>query len=59
MIYDEGFEIKINDLEFFFFNKYFQKNGQFLSNCAETLIGWIYNKKTKERGCAYASQFDN
>ena len=52
MIYDEGFEIRINDHRFFTFSEYFpnpnskNKNDKYLSNCAKTLVGW-YKKVPK------------
>jgi len=40
MVYDEGFELRINEHTFFTFSKYFKENGSYKSNCAKTLVGW-------------------
>lgn len=64
MIYDEGFEVTIGDLLIFNFNHYekppgkfwvllkIQGSSKFITNCALTLLGWAYDKKTKFRGCS-------
>jgi len=54
MIYDEGFEVTIGDLLIFNFNHYEKPPGssKFITNCALTLLGWAYDKKTKFRGCS-------
>lgn len=59
MIYDEGFEVKMGNLELFFFNKYYKNaNNQYLSDCSKTLIGWVYMKFDGKnyRSCAYGEK---
>ena len=47
MVYDEGFEINLENVKYFAFSEYYSK-GQYLdeyeSNCAKTLVGWYHNK---------------
>lgn len=48
MVYDEGFEIKLNDVVYFAFSKYGPTaNGGYESFCGETLIGWYNDLNTK------------
>jgi hypothetical protein len=42
MIYNEGYEMRINDHRFFTFNKYFKDGSEFKSECGETLVGWYH-----------------
>ena len=45
-VYNEGFEIKLqNNISLLVFNKYFFKDGEFLSNCAKTIVGWYQDSK--------------
>jgi hypothetical protein len=59
MIYDEGFEVKIGDLQLFHFSHYkkengsFKKLGKFVTNCAMTLLGWVYDTTTSKKGCSF------
>ena len=46
MIYDQGFEMRIDKYRFFTYNYYYNetdKDGQTetLSNCAKTIVGWL------------------
>jgi len=58
MIYDEGFEVSLGNTKFFFFNKYYKKGSEFLTDCSRTLIGWVYSdvNGTPLRGCAYGQK---
>lgn len=57
MIYDEGFEINIDETKYFAFSKYFSNNnGEFESDCSTTLVGWYNNMKTGDRGCYRAEK---
>lgn len=56
MVYDEGFEIILGNFRLFFFNLYYKKGSQIYSNCSETLIGWIFDQKTKKKGCAFGKK---
>ena len=51
MIYNEGFEMRINKHRFFNFNNYFRENGEYKSNCAKTLIGWYHEEGTNNYAC--------
>jgi len=53
MIYDEGFEVKIGDLQLFHFSHYKKENGKFVTNCALTLLGWVYDTTTSKKGCSF------
>ena len=46
MIYNEGFEIRINNHRIFLFSKYFKDGSTFNSDCSKTLVGW-YNEDGK------------
>lgn len=55
MVYDEGFDILINDYSFFAFSKYSpDKTHKWVSKCYSTLIGWFH--KGDEWGCFYAEK---
>ena len=56
MIYDEGFEITINENEkMFAFSKYDRtREGKWVSYCHNTLIGWYY--KGNKWGCFWGSK---
>jgi len=43
MIYDEGFEVKLNDVNYLAFSKYSPNGADYKSHCGETLIGWYNN----------------
>lgn len=43
MIYDEGFEVKLNDVNYLAFSKYSPNGNDYKSHCGETLIGWYNN----------------
>ena len=71
MVYDEGFELNINDNLFFAFSRYNKINKVQASNkdnsdtvgyqnlCGETFLGWFHNQITnKNWGCFYASKND-
>merc|ERR1711939_112134 len=54
MIYDEGFEVNINDQTFFAFSKYKTKGSETLSYCGKTFPGWYHPVKdvdAKKWGC--------
>jgi cathepsin C len=59
MIYDEGFEVRINGKKFFTFFVYEprvddpspDKNGDFFSICDETFSGWYHNDDNTGWGC--------
>jgi hypothetical protein len=62
MIYNEGFDIIVNNRSYFAFSKY-SKNDQknkkiktkWVSQCYSTLVGWYHNGKQKW-GCFYAKK---
>ena len=43
MIYDEGWEVKLDGITYFAFSKYFVEDNRYLSNCSETLVGWYHD----------------
>lgn len=51
MIYNEGFEMRINNHRLFTFSEYFKTRGEFKSNCAKTLIGWYHEEGTNNYAC--------
>lgn len=55
MIYDEGFELKIEGIKVLVFNQYFKQNGKWKSNCSNTLVGWYRNEMDDTYGCIRGS----
>jgi len=60
MIYDEGFEVAVGDLNYFAFSKFVwvqdpsQENGKTnISHCDETQIGWYHNAARTQWGCYF------
>eukprot|EP01017_Pseudomicrothorax_dubius_P006970 TRINITY_DN120_c0_g1_i1.p1 TRINITY_DN120_c0_g1~~TRINITY_DN120_c0_g1_i1.p1 ORF type:complete len:539 (+),score=148.03 TRINITY_DN120_c0_g1_i1:139-1755(+) len=51
MVYDEGFAFNVGQKKYFAFSKYFKQDGQFLSDCSKTLVGWYNDAQTGEWGC--------
>ena len=71
MIYDEGFEIKINDQVFFAFSKY-KKEGKFSASnsdtedtkgyvniCNKTFLGWFHKDDNLNWGCFWAEKIED
>ena len=62
MVYNEGFDILINDRSYFAFSKYSKNNNEkknintkWVSKCYSTLVGWYHIGKHKW-GCFYAKK---
>lgn len=60
MVYDEGFEVVVDGITFFAFNKYHPKKhtslnseevGDYVSICDKTMIGWFHNRERTRFGC--------
>ena len=56
MVYDEGFNVELNNFSFFAFSKYsIETSGNgikiFKSKCYSTLVGWYSNRDKTQRGC--------
>jgi len=61
MVYDEGFNIDLGDLNFFAFSKYApSKNSggktNYVSYCYSTCVGWYHNKDKTQWGCYQANK---
>eukprot|EP00747_Dinoflagellata_sp_TGD_P162112 gnl/TRDRNA2_/TRDRNA2_179347_c0_seq1.p1 gnl/TRDRNA2_/TRDRNA2_179347_c0~~gnl/TRDRNA2_/TRDRNA2_179347_c0_seq1.p1 ORF type:complete len:561 (+),score=143.85 gnl/TRDRNA2_/TRDRNA2_179347_c0_seq1:179-1861(+) len=58
MVYDEGFEVKVNDLEFFAFSNFTfdGPNRHNTSHCGETMVGWYESKEHNRFGCYYGTK---
>merc|ERR1719379_2748028 len=60
MIYDEGFEIRVEGLNFFAFSRYdlTNKDGvqHNVSRCGETMRGWYHNAEATKFGCYVAKK---
>jgi hypothetical protein len=64
MVYDEGFDVNIDEYSFFSFSKYFpnprknpfssKKKEKWVSMCYSTLLGWFH--KGDEWGCFFATK---
>ena len=61
MVYDEGFDVLIEDYSFFAFSKYALNdnskpgiNSRWVSKCYSTLVGWFH--KGNKYGCFYAEK---
>lgn len=51
MIYNQGFEVRINGRIFFAFSYYEQKGGKVTSFCSTTFGGWYHNADQSDWGC--------
>lgn len=60
MVYDEGFEVVVDGITFFAFNKYHPKKhtslnseevGDYVSICDKTMVGWFHNRDRTRFGC--------
>ena len=58
MIYDEGFEIRHNNVRYFTFSEYVKTEAGYKSRCSSTLVGWYHNYITHEKGCFRAQKAD-
>lgn len=67
MVYDEGFEFRLNGRVFFAFSKYVPKTPEslhkddvddYVSVCGETLVGWFHNVDGSHWGCFHARQIE-
>jgi cathepsin C len=60
MIYDEGFEVAIDGLNFFAFSRFEFVNGPSgrtnVSHCDETQVGWYHNEDRSQWGCYVAKK---
>jgi cathepsin C len=63
MVYDEGFEVMIDNKRYFAFSKYVPKTPEslqkddladYISICDETLVGWYHNDDGSNWGCYHA-----
>jgi len=68
MVYDEGFEVIINNKRFFAFSKYVPKTPESLSKddvedytsiCDETLVGWFHAEDGTHWGCYHGKKIGN
>lgn len=71
MIYDEGFEIRTQNMTFFSFSKYNYKGNKtpqdkddeetegYYSLCNETFAGWYHDKNLKSWGCFYGKKSES
>lgn len=57
MIYDEGFDIKYNKQTFMSFFEYStQENGNVMSYCGKTIVGWYHDLDSGEKACFRAEK---
>jgi hypothetical protein len=59
MIYNEGFEVRYKGVHFLLFNQYYKdphNPSQYLSNCAQTLLGWW--QSGDDYGCIQGTKAD-
>jgi len=62
MVYDEGFEVTVNGLNFFAFSNFtFEQDPTThskhnVSNCGDTMVGWYQNLERTKYGCYYGSK---
>jgi len=62
MMYDEGFEVKINGMEFMAFSNYtYQKDPDMAkkakaSHCGQTMVGWYQDEQRTKFGCYYGER---
>merc|ERR1719399_1422087 len=64
MVYDEGFEIQVDGMNFFTFSNYsltvdpVTKAKQNVSHCGDTTVGWYQNMDRTVFGCFYAHKVE-
>lgn len=51
LIYNQGFEVVINNRKYFAFSEYTQNGTQVKMNCSETLPGWSHNVMGSDWAC--------
>jgi len=64
MVYDEGFEVQVDDLKFFAFSRFDMVAGSMgathnMSRCGETARGWYRDASRKSWGCYVAQKIHN
>jgi len=45
MIYDEGFEVDVDNMNYFAFSKFYKEGHEYKSECSKTLKGWYHDIK--------------
>jgi len=56
MVYDEGFEVKVDGMSFFAFSNYTfndRSKKHNVSNCDQTMVGWYQDHQRSKFGCYY------
>lgn len=54
LIYDEGFEVVVDNLSFFAFSRFdLDSMGQNTTHCEETMTGWYHDQNGGNYGCYY------
>jgi len=51
MVYDEGFDVTVNDVSYFAFSKFYKDGYDHKSDCSKTLLGWYHNTAENTMGC--------
>ncbi len=58
MVYDEGFEVDINNINYFAFSKFYKEGTAHKSDCSSTLVGWYHDKANNLMGCYTGKKSD-